>query len=305
MPGFLRDSVGGVSAAKIAQDTPVATVRPRGERRNMILARDGTPIGDLTTWQRLGGPKRSIQWKDGRSAKELARTWLSVESPALPPEVAAALTSHPDFGPIERWTATPEARVAFDDVPGEVRNTDLLVDAQDTNGRFILSVEAKADEPFGDTVAETLGDAAERTLNNPRSGALRRVRQLLAALLPPQPKIAPGQPAPEKYAKAGSLRYQLLTGAAGAISAAVKAGCERAVFLVQQFESVETDPARVARNAAALDGFMHRVSSGRVSSVDSGSVYGPLAVPGLPLFSGRLPVLYVGKVVRYVVVPGA
>lgn len=263
----------------------------------MIKSRDGTAIGDLDTWELLGGPKRAVQWKDLRSAKEVARAWLAVRSPLLPPEVAEVLGSHPDFSQVRSWFAVPEARVRFDDVRGETRNTDLLVDVTDARGRVLLSIEAKADESFAETVEETLGAAAERVLTNSESGAIRRVQQLLAALLPPQPKPALEQPKAAAYAKVGTLRYQLLTGVAGALASAVAAQSDRAVFLVHQFESSATDPRKLEDNARDLDLFVHRLSEGQVERVEVGRLYGPFRVPGAPLFEIP-PNLYIGKAVR-------
>lgn len=148
----------------------------------MSITKRGFPIRSLDEWETLAGPKRGYQWKDGRSAKEAARTWLGVTSPALPDEIAAALATNTAFDLPLEWTAEPEARLPFDGLRGEPRNTDLLVRATDARGRFLIAVEAKADEPFGETVDQAVAAARRRLEQNPRSGGVERARRLVASL---------------------------------------------------------------------------------------------------------------------------
>lgn len=98
----------------------------------------------------------------------------------VPSEIQSILTGHRDFGPLGGWQAEPEVRLRFDDFQGEPRNTDLLVCPQ--HGQFIIGIEAKADEPFADIVAETFTAALERKLENTNSNGIRRVEQLAGAL---------------------------------------------------------------------------------------------------------------------------
>ncbi len=67
----------------------------------------------------------------------------------MPPEVLAALATHPNFGPVLSWEAVPEARLRFDSFAGEPRNSDLVVHAEDASGPYVLAIEAKADETYG------------------------------------------------------------------------------------------------------------------------------------------------------------
>lgn len=57
------------------------------------------------------------------------------------------LSGHPRFDDVLSWDAESEATMRFDDFPGEPRNSDLLVIAEDAFGPYVLAVEAKADEP--------------------------------------------------------------------------------------------------------------------------------------------------------------
>lgn len=73
----------------------------------------------LADWELHAGPKHDRQWKNGRSAMEVARAWLAHVSPDLPPEIASALQSHPDFTRIKSWTGEPEVRLPLDMRKGE------------------------------------------------------------------------------------------------------------------------------------------------------------------------------------------
>jgi hypothetical protein len=48
----------------------------RGKSDRMTIIKNGINILTLEDWERHAGPKRQLQWKDGRSAKEAARAWL-------------------------------------------------------------------------------------------------------------------------------------------------------------------------------------------------------------------------------------
>jgi len=257
------------------------------EFTSMPIMKGSQPIIDLNDWRVRAGPKRGNQWQVDRSAMEAARSWLAVTSPALPAEVATVLASHSAFSVVNQWEAEPEARLPFDDFHGEPRNADLAVYAQDQFGEFVLSVEAKADEPFGDSIADTLAAAVDRKLENPRSNGVPRVEQLALALFGPRRK---GEPA------LGELRYQLLTATAGAIQAGKRRNAKRVVLLVHEFWTRRTADPKHAANATDFNRFVSRLSHGRVTVVEPGVLYGPFAVPGAPLFSTP-PALFIGKAI--------
>jgi len=202
----------------------------------------------------------------------------------LPPEVASSLAAHSSFGAVLSWEAEPEAKLRFDRFPGEPRNSDLVVYVIDAIGPYLLAVEAKADEPYGDEVSKTLADALERRLGNPRSNGVARVEQLVLSLFGPRVK---GEP------RLGELRYQLLTACAGAVSEAKRKGYSRAVMLVHEFVTSETQPGNHKRNNSDLAAFVYRLSRGRTTEVTDGRLVGPFIVP-----SAAEVELFIGKVVR-------
>lgn len=244
-------------------------------------------ITSLFDWETYAGPKSKSHWVDGRSAKEVARAWLA-SGPELPHEVLAALAAHPRFGAVVEWLAEPEAKLRFDNFPGEPRNSDLAIHVRDLAGRYLIAVEAKADESYGETVAETIAAAKARLQNNPRSNGLKRVQQLTDALFGPN---APGG------AGILDLRYQLLTASAGSLCEAVRKRYSRAVLLIHEFVTVKTKDEYHVRNTHDLLKFMNALRPGTTSDITAGKLYGPFTIPGGRLLNVQ-PEFYIGKVTR-------
>ena len=187
-----------------------------------------------------------------------------------------------------RLRAVPEHRVRFDNLPGEPRNADIVAIGDDLNGRLAISVEAKADEPFDQYVRDTLLSAVKTIAADGSTNAVKRIQDLAKSILPP----------PANDAKSlGDLRYQLLTGIAGAIAFATEAGAIRAAFLVHEFITDRTRDERHRTNALDLDSFVFRLSQGLIASMPSGVLLGPFQIPGPPLFKNAPP-LFLGKAVR-------
>ena len=253
----------------------------------MSIRKQNIELTSLEEWARLAGPKSPDQWVDDRSAKEVARAWLAGKG-ILPSEVSSALVGHPAFGPVFSWHAEPETKLPFDGFAGETRNTDLSVHAQDAHGEYLIAVEAKADEPFSDTVGETLENALERYLKNKNSNGVNRIQGLAQALVGAR---GPGDPI------VSDLRYQLLTGCAGALCEASRHDYKRALFLVHEFVTSRTENENLRRNAADLDLFLHRLSHGATKSIKNGEILGPFIVRGAPLLSNP-GLLFIGKVSR-------
>jgi hypothetical protein len=249
----------------------------------MPISKGDQKIESLEEWQARAAPKSPHHWVDGRSAKEVARAWLA-SGLHLPQEVATLLEHHPAFGPVLTWEAEPEAKLRFDTFAGEPRNSDLAVRVSDGKGSYLLAVEAKADEPYGETVSVAFANALERRLNNPRSNGLARVEQLVLSLFTAGDKIEP---------QVAALRYQLLTATAAAVAEADRTNCSRAVMLVHEFFTDATKDENHSRNAADLSAFLRRLSGGAIAEAEDGKLYGPLTVPASPAIQ-----LFIGKVVR-------
>ncbi|EGV19102.1 DUF6946 family protein [Thiocapsa marina] len=248
----------------------------------MSIAKAGQRIASLADWEQYAPPKSPRHWVDGRSAKEVARAWLEGGGITMPQEVLAMLSGHPRFDGLLSWDAEPEARLRFDAFPGEPRNSDLLVIADDSFGPYLLAVEAKADETYGDTLADVLAAALEQRIENPRSNRIARIDGLATLLL--RPRCA-GQP------KAGDLRYQLFTACAGALAEAHRRRSARAIMLVHEFITSATSDVKHARNASDLRSFLSRISGQGETLLHDGELQGPFVFPpyaGVELFVGKV-----------------
>lgn len=168
----------------------------------------------------------------------------------------------------------PEARVPFDQFPGEPRNSDLILRAEDEHGPLAIPIEAKGHESFGPYVGDAAADALERRLANPPSNAIRRIEQLVAALLSPRSRGVP---------HLRKIRYQLLTGVAGALAWARMCHASRAVFLIPEFRTAQTDDVLQEANEKDLRNFLHRLTGIPNASVTNQAL-GPFATTGAPLF---------------------
>ena len=242
-------------------------------------------ITTLDEWERWAPPKAREHWKAERSAYELARAWCGAGSPAVPEVVKEILDSRPETRGLAVEIAYPERRIPFDSLKGEPCNGDLAFVGNAGAGRVAVLVEAKADEPFGDTVGVKLLAGLEAVAANPTSGAIKRIDSLVAALFHER---RPGAP------RIDALRYQLLTATAGAIAFAESQQADTAVLLIHEFKTEATADAKHAQNAADLEAFLFRLC-GEAVGAQSNRVIGPIVVPGKPLFTGERKI-FIGKI---------
>lgn len=233
------------------------------------ISKNGIPLTSLSEWKEYAGPKSPNQWVDGRSAKETARAWLEDEGVSLPTEVSSALSNHSAFGVVQVWRGEPEAKLRFDKFAGEPRNADLVVYAQDSHGQYLIAVEAKADEPFGNSVEDTYAAALTRLQKNDRSNGVTRIERLAMALFGSGKFNIP---------PLNGIRYQLLTACAGALCESERKGFDRVLILVHEFVTDKTSDNKHRRNAADLDAFVRCLSRGSITTVKSGEICGPVFV---------------------------
>jgi hypothetical protein len=117
------------------------------------------PTHSLTDWQRLLA-KPDLHWQPRRSALTAAAAWEDAED-HLPPEIAAALEASgaAALQDVQLLVAIPEWGV---ELPGGERpsQTDILALCGNDHGLVAIAVEAKVDEPFGPTLAQTRADAS-------------------------------------------------------------------------------------------------------------------------------------------------
>ncbi len=175
------------------------------------------PSAGPNSWRELlREPDR--QWRDGYSAKELARAWENAEG--FPAEVSSLFMS---AGPPALRDAIPLLAIPEHQVPlpgGDTSSqNDVLVLASGRGRLIAITVEGKAEEPFAEPLATWLQGASP--------GKLKRLSYLKSVLglsgdLPKE------------------IRYQLLHRAASALIEADRFSASFAVMVVHSFSPSAT-----------------------------------------------------------------
>jgi hypothetical protein len=204
--------------------------------------------------------------RPGRSAPSLARSWAGVIA------VAGALGSHEDLAGFAFTSGAIEAQTAFDAFPGGKRNHDLLLVGTASTGATVVSIEAKADETFGQTLRAALKAGQVKRAASEATNTPERVEGLVAALIEHRHLMDE---------RVLDLRYQLLTGMAGAVAAATALKAVNAVFLVHEFITDATTDEAHRRNTDDLYELGTTVVDVEVP-VDAHGPWciGPLRIPG-------------------------
>jgi hypothetical protein len=181
----------------------------------MELKKHAKGVIDVESWQQHCPPKKGdLQWRDGRSAKELAK-YITESLPAVPAEIESVLKTIVPMDATFDWDAEYVTPLPG---KGEGRNHDGILYGDD----IVVTIEAKADE--------TLGNLIEEEMNTASVNKLYRISKMLGYLFDGGFK---------KYSK---LRYQLLTASVGTIIEAErrKADCKEldtAVLFVLVFKT--------------------------------------------------------------------
>ena len=154
--------------------------------------------------------KGSDHWKQGRSAYELAHSWL--ESRGIPTSVQEVLGQSDTFRGAQLVEGFFEHNTSLR-TAGRDSQTDLLAVVRMSSGLGIIGVEGKVDESFGPLV---------RDWNDGSIGKTRRLASLLKTL-----NIDLGS--------ALDLRYQLFHRTAAAVYESQRYGAGQAMMLVHSF----------------------------------------------------------------------
>ncbi len=244
----------------------------------------GSEIQSVDDWFLHAPPKKGIkQWKDGRSAKELARAWFpSTGRPNIPNELIKLLNSHEDIKDAVIDAGIPEHIVALDNFRGEQRNCDLALYGRVGDKPISINIEAKADEPFDLTIQEKLDSVSKK----PRSNIPKRIDHLCRSLFGKTVQEIP---------KLANLRYQLITGAAGTLIDAELIKADLAVFVIHTFLSNKLDMEKVDQNEKDFYNFIRLLSEDTKLKLEDGELFGPIVVNGGEFVSSHIP-LYVGKI---------
>jgi hypothetical protein len=235
----------------------------------MRIHKSGHEIRSVEDWFEYAPPKKGeLQWKDKRSAKELAQSWLRNGTTKPPDELVALMEAKFGTG-ITFDEAKPECIIELDDFVGEHRNCDLVVLCNVGTKRMVINVEAKADEAFGDVI----GEYSDRKAGS-GSKVPTRIRQLSQALFGREPDEAIRR-----------LRYQLLHAAAATLIETKMNGAEMGLFLIHEFHSASLNRDKLSQNAADWQNFVHAFPELAAARIEDNQILGPVSVSG----GGRVP----------------
>ena len=256
----------------------------------MKLCKGHSDIQSVDDWYKFAPPKKgALQWKDGRSAKELTKAWCANASgPSPPKEFLQLMAPLIDSNQLAHASAWPELQVPIDNLPGEPPNIDLAILSDGKQGRTAICIEAKADEPFGRYVAEMYDVAVKHREQGEKTGVPDRIIYLENNLLPERNANLPDRE---------EIRYQLLTGTAAALAVAKLHKAQVAVFVIHEFLFAgHVNEEKVKQNAQDLSRYVIRLTGGAITSVPEGVLLGPLSIPSSESIWGGVS-LYLGKVV--------
>lgn len=253
----------------------------------MRIEKKASPINNVEQWGLFAGPKKKSQWKNGRSAKETAKAWLATGEPAIPEDLKSTLDSCKLTRDIVVEVANPELPIRFDSYSGEPRNADVAFTGISDSKTVAVTIESKADEPFGNKLKKELKEAEKTKEKKPKSNKLQRGKNLLASILGVEGE------APEDVL---NLRYQLFTATAGTLAYAKESGADVAVLLVHVFQTSATDDKKLRSNDDDFNAFLDHLRSCQPEAGQCGQLAGPFHFPESDYISYSIP-LYIGKVV--------
>ena len=188
----------------------------------ILKDRKGKHIADWRAWTR---PKRDYQWRAARSAMELARAWFVSPTPLCPREINDLLASHPRTSGVTLLEGIPE-HVTMLPERGEGRNHDLLLLGHVKGGGIVISIEAKVDESFGETIGGYWTKGR-------RSVTPTKVPEYTEAIL----SMVFGPSARPDALPWHELRYQLLTAVAGTAIETARRDAGTGVVVVHEFRT--------------------------------------------------------------------
>lgn len=219
------------------------------------------PIQSIDDWFEHTPPKQKIKhWVDGRSAMETANLWLK----GVPAEFEKIVEPFH----LQSFEVAPEFVTHFDSHGGEGRNHDLFIRATDAEGNITaISVESKVDEAFGEKVGQYSKIIQQKLKGKIKTNAGKRIEDLYARLLSGR--------FPENHP---DLRYQILTGIAGALAEAEKQQAVRAVFIVQTLLTESIDLKKHKSNQRDLNQFIQLFTNEEYLDIQNGQLIGPFMI---------------------------
>lgn len=244
-------------------------------------------ITDVKEWEEFAGPKLKKQWKERGVLANSRRRGCPLDHLQYRLICAASFATCTLTQGMTVEVVHPEERIWFDEFSGEPRNADLAFIGESAGKKVAVNIEAKANSPFGNTLAVTLCAAKKAYTANPMSKRSERIIQLSEGIFG-----TTGGPTPEQL----SLRYQLLTAVAGAVAYATENKTDLAVLVVHVFEPEGKKTKASERNDRDWAEFLAQLSKSCNTPLKGKGLEGPFLLPGGGRLKKGMPLL-IGKVV--------
>lgn len=207
------------------------------QKYKVNLSKKGNQINSVDDWYNYAPPMdKDKHWKDGRSAKELAK-YIIGGNRYLPQELEDILEKDIKCPQDITLEGEPEAITGLKS-RGQGRTHDLLLVKEN---EVVVGIEAKVDESFDETICEIIKDSKTS------EGKYERLKYLYECIY--NSKI-----------NNEHLRYQLLTATVGTLLEAEKAKAKKAVLVIITFKSELADKSKMEKNKKDLDGFIKTIS---------------------------------------------
>ena len=204
----------------------------------LYLRKDTKQINSVDDWKNIAPPKNpDTQWKDGRSAKELANYIINGKG-YVPKEIEDLLL---DLGcnTNTSFYGEPEAITSLSG-RGSGRNHDLLIVQEN---EVVVGIEAKSDESLGNIVYKEL-------FNDISENKFIRINSLY--------KDVYGYDLYEKM----NIRYQLLTATVGILKEAQKFNASKAILIILTLKKENCyDIRKVESNIQDVNDFINSLGS--------------------------------------------
>lgn len=231
----------------------------------------GSDVTGVENWPR---PKQERHWKDGRSAKELAKAWFRDGNLEVPAELEAFLKANPVTESVQIIEGVPELVTQLP-VRGEGRNHDLWLKGKKDGESVTICIEAKADEAFGEqTIAEYRAAALRRRERGETTNVPERISALIEKSGIPENTWS-------------NIRYQLLTAMVGTLIQAAADDSSTAILLIHEFRTHLTSEENLKRNQRDLDEFA-RIVLGEPATVENGTLLGPVDFGNIQFYIGKV-----------------
>jgi hypothetical protein len=273
----------------------------------VIQNNSGLPIRSFADWEDRALPeaRRKKHWQPGRSACELGRVWTVAGTPSVPDQLVQLLEATEGTRGITISKGITEHETQLPPGNAGPRCHDLFLYGDQNTRPVVISIEAKADESFGDTLTKALAKSREEAKK--RNGTTKFPDRLdwltrslfgLAAFSDGRQEILAQSIA--------ALHYQLFSAIGGTLLEADREGASKAIFIIHEFRTSKTKDAKLSANAQALNQFLELFlsSNGQGPEPDfkfeNGRMVGPILLPersciheakiphSIPLFIGKI-----------------